>query len=262
MKFLFAVRLIFGLCMTILLIFIIFPIKKTSIRYLEKIIDVEIPSVLANNRVRHVFFDLGANIGDSARLFVSSNDTKSHLLEGYGAKDDKEWDIYSIEANPLHDFNLDMTKKHIESLGHTHHLYKQTAAWIVNENLTFFLDTVNTVKNFWGSSLHKEHNDAKRSNFKNVTVTGVDISMLLKEFNKDDEIVMKVDIEGSEYALLDHLIRESTIHLVDLISIEFHNILLDEHFNYNEKIIFYKSYFKLFDIKYIPWYMGHVPFHN
>ena len=41
-------------------------------------------------------------------------------------------------------------------------------------------------------------------------------------YNLNDEIVMKVDIEGAEYTVLPHLINNRAINLVDRIVVEFH----------------------------------------
>ena len=49
-----------------------------------------------------------------------------------------------------------MKKKAIE-MGHTVHLHRQTAAWIYDGKIDFYLDTVNKQNDFWGSSLNKEH---------------------------------------------------------------------------------------------------------
>jgi FkbM family methyltransferase len=213
---------------------------------------------------QNVLFDLGANIGDSARFYADptfvSNDNPPHELHGICTKDNKKWTIYSFEANPLFNNKLDEVKKIVESYGHTHNVFKETAAWISNEDLVFYLDTVNPGNNFWGSSLHAEHKYAQRSNYKNVTVKGVDISVIIDQYSIEDYIILKIDIEGSEYALLEHLIKQGTIHKVDYITIEYHNIFKNDTITYYVRLKFYNTFFKIYKIPYTPWFMGHKKF--
>ena len=105
---------------------------------------------------KYVIFDLGANIGDSARFFsdpsfMNQDSPPFHELKAFCSKGNRKCIINSFEANPRFIEQLDENKKIIESLGHTHNVYKQSAAWIKNENLTFYLDTVSADHNYWGS---------------------------------------------------------------------------------------------------------------
>jgi hypothetical protein len=151
------------------------------------------------SKKRHIFLDLGTNNGDSVKFFVDKAEKSSDgykVLQGYGALDNKKWEIYAIEANPYFNKILTDVKVYCENLGHKFNLLTETAAWTKNEKLVFYLDTVNKDYDFWGSSLIKDHPDVISSGYKNVTVNGIDISEILKKYNSDDEIVMKIDIEG------------------------------------------------------------------
>ena len=210
-----------------------------------------------NLKKRNVFLDLGTNNGLSVKQFIDVPVIKKDdsYLEGYGALDGKKWEIYAVEANPYFNGMLQNLKHYCEYLGHTVNLYTETAAWIRNEKLIFYLDTVNTRYNFWGSSLLKQHPDVVSSGFKNVTVNGIDIAEILAKYSPDDEIVLKIDIEGSEYDLLLHLIKTGTLHLVDIIAVEFHHrFLSDNEFSMVDLEIFFNDYFKFFKIKTVPWY--------
>lgn len=214
------------------------------------------PTILRKEQIkRHVFIDLGANIGDSVHYFIDE-DSQKEGLKGYAARDPStKWEIHIIEANPFFNKKLDETKNYCEKLGHKVYLYKETAAWIKNEKLTFYLDTVNPRVNYWSSSIVNSHPDIKRSNNTKVTVDAIDISELLSKYNSNDEIIMKVDIEGTEYKLLKHLINEGTLKLVDIIAAEFHdrNFILDE-LPFKELENFFITYFLMFDIKFIKWF--------
>ena len=206
---------------------------------------------------RHVFLDLGTNNGDSVRFFIdkAERNMQQSFLKGYGALDNKTWEIYAIEANPYFNEKLSNLKSYCESLGHSFNLLTETAAWTKNEKLVFYLDTVNTNYDYWGSSLIKEHPDVVSSGFKNVTVDGIDISELLKKYTHDDEIVMKIDIEGAEYDLLLHLIKDATLHLVDIIAIEYHKRLLKpQMFSHDALENFFNEYFMFYNIRFVPWF--------
>ena len=212
----------------------------------------------SNQKIKHVFFDLGTNNGDSVKFFVDKSERKHNgyeVLKGYGALNNKTWEIYAIEANPFFNKILLDTKTYCERLGHTVNLLTETAAWTKNEKLVFYLDTVNVNVNYWGSSLFKQHPDVVSSGLKNATVDGIDISELLKKYTHDDEIVMKIDIEGAEYDLLLHLIKDGTLHLVDIIAIEYHpNFVKGSINNPTELQNFFSQYFSYFNVKLIHWW--------
>ena len=121
----------------------------------------------------------------------------------------------------------------------------------------FFLDTVNSNINYWGSSLHHEHDDVKKSNYTKVYVKALDISKIIDKYSKDDYVILKIDIEGSEFALLEHLIERGTIFKIDYIAIEFHWIFKNDSIHLKDKLRFYKTLFKIYNITYSPWYLEH-----
>ena len=220
--------------------------------------NLNVKTLNVNPRIaRYVFLDLGTNDGQSVKYFINKAPNKKNKapLEGYGALGGKIWEIYVVEANPYFNSMLKNLKKYCENLGHTVNLYTETAAWVKNEKLVFYIDTVNINNNFWGSSLLKQHPDVVSSGFKNVTVNGIDIAEILAKYSPDDEIVLKIDIEGSEYDLLLHLIKTGTLHLVDIIAIEFHNrFLKDRAYSQADLEKLLKEYYNIFNIRSVPWF--------
>lgn len=202
---------------------------------------------------KNVYFDLGTNNGDSIKYFLAkSNKMPYSLLKNYEKRLNSKWEIFAFEANSYFNNDLELLKNECINEGHVFHLFNETAAWIKNETIKFYLDTVNFNKSFWGSSVIKKHPDVVKSNQKNVEVRGVDISSLLKQFKKDDEIVMKIDIEGAEYKLLLHLLKQNTLQLIDFIIIEFHkNLSNDVSFKNLEQ--FFETYFQIFNITFLKW---------
>lgn len=66
-----------------------------------------------------------------------------------------------------------------------------------------------------------------------ISVECLDFSKFLKTVaTKNDYIICKLDIEGSEYPVLNKCIKEGTLSLIDKISVEFHDYLYkDAHTN-------------------------------
>lgn len=78
----------------------------------------------------------------------------------------------------------------------------------------------------WGSSV-----DGIGFNHKgyltSVTVPSIDFSEFVKQFPKDSYIVCKMDIEGSEYSVLRHMIKNGTIDYINELYIEFHERFIE-----------------------------------
>jgi len=56
-----------------------------------------------------------------------------------------------------------------------------------------------------------------------INVQCIDFSQWIKDnFSKEDYIVIKMDIEGAEYEVLDKMLKDNTVEYVDLMFIEYH----------------------------------------
>lgn len=72
-----------------------------------------------------------------------------------------------------------------------------------------------------GSTLEKSKNNINTSNF--VKVETIDFSkLILDNFKTSDEIVLKIDIEGTEYELLEKMINDGSIKYVHALYCEWH----------------------------------------
>jgi len=95
----------------------------------------------------------------------------------------------------------------------------------------------------WG---HWIENDNKLIN--TFKVKCFDFSAFIRDnFTKEDYIIVKLDIEGSEYEVMDKLIIDGTIDYINHFYIEWHNVD-----NRNPAIYINKIYEK--NIKYTQWY--------
>ena len=72
--------------------------------------------------------------------------------------------------------------------------------------------------------MRNEGKKVSRIDYSNpVAVECVDFSDWLKNhFNRNDYIIVKMDVEGAEYAILSKMIRDDTIDFVNEFYIEFH----------------------------------------
>ena len=160
--------------------------------------------------------------------------------------------MHSFEANPRFNDLLDNVTKIVQKFGHTHYLYKQSAAWTKNEDLTIYID-VNSLG--WGTSAFQNFMPSQTK----IVAKAYDISEMIDQYSVDDNIVVKIDIEGTEFTLFEHFLRKGTINKIDYIAMEFHDIYKNQTFP--DKIKFFKTYLETVNKPYSQWFLGHGPFY-
>jgi FkbM family methyltransferase len=174
---------------------------------------------------RNIFFDLGANVGDSAENFLglldkveNVNDIKNVIPAN---KLKEKWIMYLIEGNSRFDENLlKIKQKHSDK--HEIIVLNGTIVTDHDGEITFFLDQKNG--NQVGSSILENHPDVIANKLKQ-TKPCVDLARLLRQYKQSDYVVVKMDIEGAEFELLVHLIKENVLGLIDTIAIEYHKYM-------------------------------------
>jgi len=78
---------------------------------------------------KFVFFDLGANNGDSLySVFGIKNNNYPKIMD-ISLISSVSWIVYAFEANPIFDKELAEVKKKLNDQGHTIFLFNRTAAW-------------------------------------------------------------------------------------------------------------------------------------
>lgn len=147
-----------------------------------------------------IFIDCGANIGQSVRSFIEE------------WSDWDEYEIHSFEANPS-------LEKHFEKFKENPNFnFHKKAIWISDKGINFYLSTDCN----WGSSIMKNKKTGELKK-EPLLVESVDLSVWIKEnFSKNDYIIVKMDIEGAEYDVLEKMISENTFDYINQIYIEFH----------------------------------------
>jgi FkbM family methyltransferase len=144
------------------------------------------------------FIDGGGHKGESVRLFRNTQPEASSFK------------VISFESNPtlascFAADDLQDVEFHAEAL------------WIEDGTVSFY-----THPRDYGWAIHPENwgMDAV-----SVTVPCIDLSTwMLGRFSKDDHIVLKLDIEGSEYEVLTKMIHDGSIGLVHKLFIEWHAV--------------------------------------
>lgn len=144
-----------------------------------------------------IFIDCGGHCGCSIRKFTKELDPKN------------EYKRYSFECNPMlfpyySDVNTTLIKK---------------AVWTKNETKKFYISTGNRLS---GSSISTNKTSGNLSENNSIDIECVDFSDWTKQF-KNAIIVMKMDIEGVEYDVLEKMIADGTIFKINELYIEFHS---------------------------------------
>ena len=160
-----------------------------------------------------VFLDLGTHFGQGLSFFIQ------HL------KIDNSWTVHTFEANP------NTYKQFIEG---TYNNYPfviphNEAITDYDGTITVNIETVPEGDNGMGTSVisldkWNPWGGTLRENFmKTEDVPCVDLARFIKEnFNDDDKIFIKMDIEGSEFVVIQKLIDENLLARIDTIVVEWH----------------------------------------
>jgi FkbM family methyltransferase len=145
--------------------------------------------------MRKIFIDCGAHCGCTRRLVEETR---------------PGFEIFSFEPDPeLNQFCPDLINK---------------AVWIDNGERTFYKFGIDG-----GSSLSLTRAELLRIRKPNywarqdITVPCIDLDEFIKQFDKNDYIVLKLDIEGAEYDVIPHLIKNGSIKYINEFFIEWHD---------------------------------------
>lgn len=159
--------------------------------------------------MQKVFVDAGSHEGKISRMFH-----KKH----------PEYKIYAFEPNP------NIKPKYSPEV-----IFHNKAVWIENTERDFYLyeDTRSE-----GCSLMYEKQGETIDREHPIKVKCIDFSRWITEtFNRKDKIVLKMDIEGAEYEVLNKMIKDNSIGYINKLYIEFHIHKLEIDRNIHDELI-------------------------
>lgn len=161
-----------------------------------------------------VFIDLGAANGNSFYSFVTNDyGPVANCPSG-------QWEATLVEANPRFDQDLNRIASAYPGQVHPR---PSTAAYMCEGQTSFYLDTVNHANNYWGSSMSPSHPAAVKSGHHRVTVPTLNLNRLLYEHTlPNDYVMVKMDIEGTEWDILPCLAQAQAASLIDVLYMEVH----------------------------------------
>jgi len=143
------------------------------------------------------FIDCGGYNGCSVTYF-----RKKYDIDG-------EYFVHSFEPNEIFFNNYNFSN---------HTLHKK-AVWIANGVYPFYLDKADGD----GSSLLSKKTTGNLD-FKNpIYVECIDLSeWIINSFNIKDEIILKLDVEGAEYEILNKMINDNSLNFISELYVEWH----------------------------------------
>lgn len=173
---------------------------------------------LKENNMKKIILDCGSHLGESVKKF-----------RGMFPKDDCEFHMFEPNTYLYNTFNsnpeFDSCKKYNKAISNKNEIVK---LWGCTKN-------INSV----GSTLEKSKADwdqIEESDF--IEIESIDLSdFIVKNFSKDDYIILKLDIEGAEYDTLDKLFETGAIYYVNEFYCEFHSQWLSPEFSQRESNI-------------------------
>lgn len=198
-----------------------------------------------------IFLDCGTHLFQGFKQFVNM----------YNINDD--WECYAFEANPI---TYNMSKSTYEELIKNGFKINHLNSAVSNNNGNI---KVNCAMSPEGDSFTNQGSNILKNppnrdkvyggvfnydNSKEFTVNTINFSEFLKKVaNKEDFVLVKMDIEGSEFDVLDSLIESDDFKLIDEIYVEFHERFFDDTNFYVNKKNTYKKIFEENNIIFKEW---------
>lgn len=175
--------------------------------------------------MKKIFIDGGARVGESIEYLLE----KRNDLLGC--------EVYFFECNPIHINTLNKIKD--ENKNYNFHV-SDCALWINDGEMPLYVSV-----DRWGDlgcTLHKEKRE-KLDTENPIVVKTIRLSDFLDNFSNQDYIVLKLDIEGSEYEVINDLINTDKIKKINELHVEWH-----DHFFLEKTSYFLKEKLKKYNI--------------
>ena len=204
--------------------------------------------------MKKIFIDCGTHLFQGLCEFV----------EKYNI--DETWECYSFEANPI---TFQLSQDNYKTLTQSWNLnikHYNKAVYVENTKLR-----VNCSKDEWGENSFyyisagsnvllnaPKYDDISKANFNyndgEILVDSIDFCEFLKSScKKGDYVVIKMDIEGSEFYVLPKIIEQNLFDLISEMSVEFHERFFEPKEEYKNLKYQYMQIFSDNGINIIEW---------
>lgn len=170
---------------------------------------------------------------------------------------DKNWKIYSFEANP---YTFMESKKFLtEGLENLNITHNNLAVSTKNDKIIINCDCNENSATGQGSNIllnppSKDIVHTHTFTWKEETVNSFDLSEFIMSLEDVDRLVIKLDIEGSEFDVLKKIINDGSYKKINDIYVEFHERFfledIEKYINLKNNII---SFFKNQNINILVW---------
>jgi FkbM family methyltransferase len=164
--------------------------------------------------MKNVFIDLGTHYGQGLREFMAKYQM------------DSTWTIHTFEANPIthtkfkkeYYSDIPFVVSHWCAVGAYDGTIEMNLETPPNEDETGMGSSVIPLEQWdpWGNGNREQFKRAVKVPCKNLA------KFIMDNFSKEDRIVIKMDIEGSEYDTLDKMIETGVIDYVNDLYVEWH----------------------------------------
>ena len=178
--------------------------------------------------MRNIFIDLGANEGQTILHFFSHD----------WVQNPRDYECFAFE--PIH---FEQWEKIIEE--HPNVQVIEKIAWLYDGTIKLAVHP-NTIS----SSLLPEKVDYTANNL--VEYPCIDFSEWIKQF-KGEKVILKINIEGGEFELLEKMIADKTISVVTNLYIEWHNEKLGDTRKWTARREKIEADLKSLGINYTKW---------
>lgn len=195
-------------------------------------------------------------------------DCGSHFYEGFKSiaaecKINKEWQCYSFEANPITFKQSRSERLNLQNKYNLKAFCKAVSTKSGTVKVNAVLGGEDLYENYTGvgsnilSDRPKEdivYGGAFHYISQELSVESFSFSEFLEEnINKEDYCLVKMDIEGSEFEVLEDIIESNSFLKISKIYVEFHERFFTDMDLYSKKIDEIKNKFLGSDIPFIDW---------
>lgn len=157
-------------------------------------------------------------------------DCGTHLFQGLQTFDkkynfDDSWKVYSFEANPI---TYETAKKNIpQSIARLNLVHENKAVSDCDGTVTINCDMNNDAGMGQGSNILEEPPSTDIVyggifSWIKKEVVSFNLSNFINSLNDADKIIIKLDIEGAEFRVLESLLNKQTFKKINKMYIEFH----------------------------------------